>query len=227
MKPGAPGYVPWEDPTVPFPANLGLTWWDCLVSPDLFFDRVDWEGPLSRPLLYFLLVAILASLFGLFWFLWDPWGFADEGGLATQMELLGFFLTPFFVLAMLGIGTAMTHLFAVLLAPRHRSMRATATVLCYAAGIGLLTALLPPAFGYGDPFSGAASTGYLAVYLGVAFAVQVWHLFVLVMGVRRAHSTSTGRAVAIVLLPVAIAVSLAVGLLLAAMAMIAIAGLPV
>ena len=31
------------------------------VSPDLFFDRVDWEGPFSRPLLYFLLLAILAG----------------------------------------------------------------------------------------------------------------------------------------------------------------------
>ena len=117
------------------------------------------------------------------------------------------------------------HLFCVLLAPAHRGIRATATVMCYAAGVGLVTAALPPAFGYGGPLPGV-SGAYLVLYASVAFAVQTWHLFILVMGVRRAHATSTARAAAIVLLPLAIAIALAVSLLLVAIALVSIAGIP-
>ena len=225
MKPGAPGAVAWEDSAVPFPANLGVTWWDCLVSPDLFFDRVDWEGSFARPLLYYLLLAVLGGLLSLFWFLWGPWGATSEPGLAAEREALGFFLGPFLMLVALVVGAAIMHLFSVLLAPAHRGIRATATVICYAAGVGLLTSALPPVFAYGGLIPGVPG-GYLVLYASLAFAVQIWHLFILVMGVRRAHSTSTARAAAIVLLPVAIAISLAVSLLLVAVALISISGIP-
>jgi len=50
---------------------------------------------------------------------------------------------------------------------------------------------------------------------------------VLVIGLRRAHSTTTGRAAAIVLLPMAIGLVLMVVLVMMAVALIALADLPV
>jgi hypothetical protein len=219
--------VPWEDGSVPFPANLGLTWWNCLVSPDRFFARVSWEKPFARPLLYYLILMILAGLLGLFWFVWGPWGAAEALGLTLELQLLSFFLTPFAVLLALGFISLVQHLFVVLLAPGGRGLKATATVLCYASGVGLVTAVLPPAPGFTGSVPGALGATYLVIYFMIAAAAQVWSVVVLVIGLRRAHSTATGRAAAIVLLPMAIGLVLAVALVILAIALLTLADLPV
>jgi hypothetical protein len=219
--------VPWEDGSVPFPANLGLTWWDCLVSPDRFFARVSWETPFARPLLYYLILTILAGLLGLFWFVWGPWGAAEELGFTLELQLLGFFLTPFAVLLALGFVLLVQHLFVVLLAPGRRGLAATATVLCYASGVGLVTAALPPALGFTGPVPGILGATYLVVYFMIAVAAQTWSVVVLVIGLRRAHSTTTGRAAAIVLLPVAIGLVFAVTLVIVAITLLTLADFPI
>ena len=219
--------VPWEDGSVPFPANLGLTWWDCLVSPNRFFARVSWETPFARPLLYYLILTILAGLLGLFWFVWGPWGAAEELGLTLELQLLSFFLTPFAVLLALGFVSLVQHLFVVLLAPGRRGLGATATVLCYASGVGLVTAVLPPALGFTGPVPGIVGATYLVIYFMIAAAAQVWSVVVLVIGVRQAHSTTTGRATAIVLLPMAIGLVFAVALVIVAIALLTLIGIPV
>jgi len=210
--------VAWEDDAVPFPANLGLTWWDCLTSPDRFFSRLSWEGTVARPILYYLIVAILGGMLSLFWLVWSPWGAANQLGLTLEQQLLIFFLTPFAVLLALGLATSIQHLFVLMLAPERRGFGATATVFCYSSGVGLLTAVLPPAFGFGAA---------LVVYSMLAFAVQLWYVAVLVFGIRRAHSTTTSRAIAIVLLPIGVGFVLALGLAIVAAALIALVELPV
>jgi len=219
--------IPWEDGSVSFPANLGLTWWDCLVSPDRFFSRVSWETPFARPLLYYLILTILAGLLGLFWFVWGPWGAAEQLGLTIELQLLSFFLTPFAVLLALGFVSLVQHLFVMLLAPGRRGLGATATVLCYASGVGLVTAVLPPALGFTGPAPGILGATYLVIYFMIAAAAQAWSVVVLVIGLRRAHSTTTGRAAAIVLLPMAIGLVFVLALVIVAIALLTLVDLPV
>jgi len=219
--------IPWEDDAAPFPANLGFTWWECLTSPARFFERVDWTGPFARPLLYFLLTAITAGLMGLFWFVWGPWGQAQAPGLTLEMRLLSFFITPFAVLAGLAAMTLVQHLFVLMLAPERRGLGATARVLCYASGIGLLSGIVPPAFGPAGTMPGVGGALYLLVYVTMVVAVEAWYVAVMATGIREAHSVSTGRAVAIVLLPIAVLLFLTGVLVFVAIALTALAELPV
>ena len=221
-----PGPIAWEDGDTPFPANFGLAWWECLVSPERFFSRVSWDEPFSRPLLYFLVVGVLAAALGLFWFVWGPWGPAAPG-LALEIQLLSFFLTPFALLVALGLISLALHLFVLLLAPDRRGLGATATVLCYASGVSLVSAVLPPAMGLVGPAPGVFGAVYLILYVMLMLAVQVWYLAVLVIGIRQAHSVTGGRAAAIVLLPVAIGLVLTVVLVIVVVALVALADLPV
>jgi hypothetical protein len=222
----AAGPIAWEGESEPFPANLGLTWWECLTTPDRFFSRVSWDGPFSRPLLYFLIMAVLASLIGLFWFVWGPWGAAEELGLTLQIQLLSFFLTPFAVLVGLGVITLVQHLFVLILAPDRRSIGATATVLCYATGVGLASAILPPALGLAGAVPGVFGATYFVLSIMLHVAVQAWYVIVVVIGLRYAHSVSTGRAAAIVLLPMAIGLVLLVALV-TAMTVVTLMELPI
>jgi hypothetical protein len=220
------GPIAWEDGETPFPANFGLTWWECLGSPQRFFSRVSWSEPLSRPLLYFLVVGILAAALGLFWFVWGPWGAAEEYGLTLEVQLLSFFLTPFALLVALGLISLALHLFVLLLAPDRRGPGATATVLCYGSGVGLLSSVLPPAIGLVAPVPGVFRAAYLVLSVVLTLAVQAWYVVVLVIGIRKAHSVTTGRAAAIVLLPLAIGFVLTVVFVMLAVALIALADLP-
>lgn len=223
----ATGPVAWEDESESFPANLALTWWECLVSPDRFFCRVSWEGPFSRPLLYFLMVAIMAALLGLFWFVWSPWGGTEYFGVTLEFQLLSFFLTPFALLLSLGLISLAQHLLVVLLAPERQGLGATATVLCYASGVGLVKAFVPPALGMAGFASGALRTSYLLFYVTLFAVVLAWYVIVQMAGLREAHSITTGRAAAIVLLPMAIGLVLTVVLAVVVVALGVLADLPV
>jgi hypothetical protein len=147
--------------------------------------------------------------------------------MTLELQLLGFFLTPFVVLIALGFVALLQHLFAVLLAPRRRGLGATARVLCYAGGIGLLTGILPPAFGPAGVAPGIVGGLYMLAYASIVISVQVWYVIVSVLGMREAHSVSTGRAAAIVLLPIALMLFGLVTLVFAVIALSALAGLPV
>ena len=221
------GRVAWEDEAVPFPANLGLSWWECLVAPDQFFRRVSWDGSPARALLYLLLVAILAAVLGLFWFVWGSGEVAERLGLSLELQLLSFFLTPFVVLLVLGLVSVVQHLFVLILAPDRRRFGATVTVLCYGSGVGMATAMLPPATAFAWPVTGALGATYLVFYFTLMMAVQVWYTVVLVIGLRNAHSTTTGRAAAIVLLPMAIGLVLTLVFVFVTVALLTLAGLPV
>jgi hypothetical protein len=166
---------------VAFPASLLRTWRDSLFQPAAFFRRLAWEGSLARPLLYYLLVSITSAFFVLLWRSTDvpllASSFRPEAPLAPLVQ---FFFEPFAALIGLGLGVIVLQLFALILAPARRGMRATARVFCYSAGPAVFTAvpILGPAVG------------------------AVWSLVLLVMGLREAHRTTPGRAAAIVLIPV-------------------------
>jgi len=210
---GASASVPWEDPTVGFPANLLKNWEESVFRPAAFFQRVDFAGPFGRPLLYFLIISILASMFNLIWvnLFWnalfsslsDTLGSAGFGVQTMRANVaLQFFWAPFGALLALGLGTLVLHLFTLMLAPERRNMGATARVVCYSRG-PLLWSIVP-------------IIGSLVGW--------VWALVLAIQGMRAAHRTSTGRAVAIVLLPWGLLVLLAIGLGLLLAVVMAVAG---
>ena len=214
----SPGAVPWEDPEVPFPANLGLAWWDSLTRPHTFYRRVDWSGPLSRPVLYWLLVWIAAGMVSL---LWTPAEFeaaaaallGENSAIGGEgLRLLSFFLTPFAALLTLAAGAVVHHALAVALAPAHRSIHATTRVVSYAAAPVLLLAVPVPGV-LGMPWT---------------LACWAWTAALLAAGFREAHEVSTPRALAIALLPAAtLALLVVVALFVLAALLAALRELPI
>lgn len=175
----AGGRTPWEEDGRA--AALVDSWWESLSDPRRFFSRLDWEGGLERPLLYYLLFVVAGAGFGLLWsFLLTP-VLASALDVDNLLPAVGggalllqqFFLTPFKALFWLAVFTGAAHLVVRVLAERPRPIGATARALCYSAGPQLLQAV---------PLLG----GLVAV---------VWSAVLAVVGVRTAHRTGTGRAV--------------------------------
>ena len=203
---------PWEDPAVSFPQALVETWRLSVFRPGTFFAGLPFEQPPLRPLLYFLLISILGATLTLTWGAMLPdfqssvladFAELDELGLwgmgGWSGRLIDFFLTPFLSALYLVVSSAILHLLALLLAPGHRSYKATLRALCYASG--------PVLFGI--------------VPVGGALVAGIWVAVLQVIGLREAHRTSTGRALAIWVLFISIPVMLFVvifGLILARLA---------
>lgn len=195
----------WEDPSVGFPRDLVTTWGRSLLDPARFFRGVPFEDPALRPLLYFLIVAVLSALFTLWWqtvgaLPSEVLGLLGAAGPSPRWAAVGFFLAPFRALLALLVYGAAVHVLSLLLAPRRRGFGATLRALCYAGGPWVLTAV---------PWLGGLIGG-------------VWSVVLAVVGVREAHRTTTGRAAAMVLIPVGALVVLSLGL--AALALVAAAG---
>lgn len=201
VEPGPTVPPAWEEPGRGFPGKLLDTWRASLFEPTTFFRGVGTEPPFSRPLLYFLLVAVTGAFFTLWWETlgvwptawvgWGEWG-AEMGPLLPEpgpaAALAGFFLSPFVALFGLGVWTVILHLFVLLFVPGRRTLGATARVVCYASGPTVFSAV---------PFLGSV--------VGL-----VWATVLQVVGVREVHRTTTGRAAAAVLVPLALAVVLVV-----------------
>lgn len=161
------------------------SWWESLSEPGRFFSRVDWEGGLEDPLLYYLFFSVLGAAFNTVWSVVLGSALASMMG-AEGMEamaaggspLLQFFLSPFSALFSLAVGSAAAHVGARLLASRPRSLGATARSFSYAVGPQLLLAV---------PFVGSVVGG-------------VWTLVLGILGLREAHRVSTLRAVGIVVI---------------------------
>jgi hypothetical protein len=193
--------VAWESDTVSFPMNLAATWWTSLTRPAQFYEGVDFGGSIARPLLYYVILTVISSGFSAVWGLAGLAGggsdmLAAELGVTPEgLLLMGFFLSPFSGLLILLVSSLVFHLFAVMLVPEHDRLASTGRVLCYAVGPSALT-VLP----------------YLGGLVGA-----IWTVVLLVAGMRRAHRTSMGRAVSMVLLPYALAVLVLVALLMLAL----------
>ena len=184
--------IPWEDPAVGFPEDLGRTWIESLTAPVSFFRSLEPDAPLARAVLYFLLMAVGAALFSLLWGLAGsapelPPPAADVMDLDPRgIQLFGFFLSPFANLILLGLASISVHLFVRLLTDSNHQLLATTRVICYASGPALFT-IIPWA-------------GEIAGWIGSAILLAI--------GIREVHHTTTGRATLTVLIPFLLAVLL-------------------
>jgi len=196
----------WEDPAVPFPLNLVETWRRSVFEPGAFFAGGPFERAAVRPVLYYLLISVLAAALSLTWGALLPTaqpglvgmlaeimnvGLPDAAGSAGR--LADFFLTPFWAVLYLIIASLLLHVFVLLLVPGRRSLTATVRTICYASGPGVFAII---------PFIGGWVAG-------------IWGVVLTVIGLREAHRTTTGRAFAAWLLAAALPVAfLTLGILL-------------
>ena len=193
----------WEDPAVPFPANLIETWRLSVLKPGAFFAGGPFESAAVRPILYYLLISVLAAALSLAWGALLPAPVPGPEFVGTLAEIMniplpdgadtagstgrlaGFFLAPFWAVLSLVIASLLLHVFVLLLVPGRGSLTATVRTVCYACGPGVFAII---------PFVGG-------------LVAWIWGAVLTVIGLREAHGTTTGRALAAWLLAVALPVA--------------------
>jgi hypothetical protein len=185
---GSTELPPWEDGGRSFPGNFLDTVVRSCFRPAEFFSGVPWEDAAARPLLYYLLVSIIAGLFGLWWTaafaaIGTPFPPSSDplfepllGMSPAGQALFGFFITPFAAMVTLVLWAGLLHLLTLVLARDRRGFRATVRSVCYGSGPALLTVI---------PWVGGL-VGFL------------WSLVLTGIGIARAHRTTGGTAAAIV-----------------------------
>jgi hypothetical protein len=187
--PARPG-PPWEQGG-PLPNRYLETVKGVLLDPVTFFSRMRREGGLGPPLTFGLLgftIGLLVSF--LFQFLISPFGVFP--GLPPDVEfpaagLAGLILMLVVVpcLAIVGffLGSGIYHLLLMLLGGARYGYETTFRVVAYTQGSTGLLNVIPVCGG---------------------FAAAIWGIVATVIGLARAHETSTGKAAAAVLIPIAL-----------------------
>lgn len=189
---GGPGGVgrsgtPWDRRSdIGLMAALWRTLRDSMVHPAEFFRSMPVGGAQCSSVSYALILGTIGFGAALFWQGLMALGMGIVGGEVNRQEM-GIYLllvpfSPVIVLLGLYVGTGILHFFLWIVGGARNGIGATFRVVCWANGIQVLNAI---------PFCG-----------GLIGAV--WVLVAEVIGIREAHGTTTGRAVAAVLLPLAV-----------------------
>ncbi len=161
----------------------------CSSTPVGFFRGIARRGDFVNPAIFALICALISALLGgIISLALSPLfaGPGDTAGETLAGGVVGFVLTvilsPIYTAVGLLIGAGIYHLLVLLLVrPGNAGFEATFRVVCYAAAIQLI--------------SWIPIVNILAAIYGIVLSV---------FGIREVHSTTTGRAVAIVLIPVAV-----------------------
>ena len=169
-----------------------------LTGPADFFRGVARRGNFVNPLIFALICAVIYGVVnGLFTML----GNIIAGTSGVGGAIVGFFfaiiLVPIYTAASLFIGAAIYFLLVMLLAGQSNAgYEATFRVGAYSSVI--LVPLAVVSIFNVLPIVGPIISGLLSLVIGV------YGVVIQVLGIREVHSTTTGRAVAIVLIPTAV-----------------------
>ena len=151
---------------------------DVLFRPSYTFSKMAREGGLGGPILFYLILGTVSDWVGLIW----DWLFPSlapallPGGLLLMVVLL-----PIVLLLSWVVSSAIAHLFLMLVGGAQRGFETTARVVAYGSGSASIFAAVP--------FCGS-------------FIQMIWVLVVWIIGLARAHETTTGKTlVAVLLLP--------------------------
>jgi hypothetical protein len=182
---------------------------DVLFDPVNFFRSIRREGDFLNPLIFAIICALITGVIGgilrLIFTLVRGGGFG--GALGSLIANIIFI--PIGTAIGLFIGAGIYHLLVLLIIrPSHAGYEATFRVVAYAAVLQLLSWL---AF---IPILGIV----------VAIAIAIYNVVLTVIGIREMHATTTGRAVAVVLIPV-IVIGILVAIVGVAIAAIILAAL--
>lgn len=162
---------------------------EVIMNPVGFFRSVPRGGSLVPPLVFALICSVIAAILsGILGFLIAL--IAGNGFGSAVSSLFGtIILTPIFTAIGLFIGSGIYHLLVILLIkPTNAGFPATFRVAAYASALQL--------------FSWLAAIPILGLL--VLLAVTVYNVVLTVLGIREVHSTTTGRAAAVVLIPVVV-----------------------
>jgi hypothetical protein len=160
---------------------------EVLVNPVGFFRSIRREGDLVSPLLFAVICAVISAVIGgiIGFVVSIATGNGIGGSLVGLISTIIF--TPIGTAIGLFIGAAIYHLLVLLIAgPSHAGYEATFRVVAYASVLQL--------------FSWLAVIPILGIL--VVIAVAIYNVVLSVLGIREMHSTTTGRAAAVVLIPV-------------------------
>ena len=132
---------------------------------------------------YYIVIGVVAAGISLFWtMVFGPSAFErllmEQG--QTSNPIVDFLLSPLVVTVALFIITGIVHLFLMMFGGNKYGFGTSLRVFCFSIGPTLFEIV---------PFLGGAAGG-------------IWSIVITVIGLREAHETSTGRAVAAVLVPV-------------------------
>jgi hypothetical protein len=176
---------------------------DVLFDPVNFFRSIRREGDFLNPLIFAIICALITGVIGgilrLIFTLVRGGGFG--GALGSLIANIIFI--PIGTAIGLFIGAAIYHLLVLLIIrPSHAGYEATFRAVAYASAV-----------------QAVAWLGFIPILgIVVLIAVGIYNVVLSVIGVREMHATTTGRAIAVVLIPVVIIgiVIFVVGLAIAA-----------
>ena len=162
---------------------------EVLFNPVNFFRSIRREGDFLNPLIFAIICALITGVLGgilrLIIALISGEGFgAALGGLIATIVFV-----PIATAIGLFIGAGIYHLLVLLIVrPSHAGYEATFRAVAYASAV-----------------QAVAWLAYIPI-LGilVAIVVGIYNVVLSVIGIREVHATTTGRAVAVVVIPVVI-----------------------
>ena len=155
-----------------------------LLQPAAFFAGLPRQGSFVGPLVFALIcVEVSAILIGLLTFVDVPggitWLFGARGDQGFLAFLGGLVITPIAGAVGIFLSALVTHLLVILVVgPGHSGFGATFRIVSYSSVTGLL--------------------GWIP-FIGWIFSL--YRLYLATVGIREMHSTTTGRALLVVLLP--------------------------
>jgi hypothetical protein len=166
------------------------TWQGATFQPSLFYRAMPGRGSLGAPLLYYLPLGILVAGAELFWKLLRAGSDGDStlgtlgAGEAALSPIVWFLVSPLLLLLSLFLSAAVSHALLNVFGGAARDYGTTTRVFAFAYSPMI--------------FSVVPVVGQVIGF--------IWMVVVAIIGLREAQRTSSGRAVAAVLIPVVFAV---------------------
>lgn len=180
---------------------LARTWKDSVFQPKSFFASMPREYDFGWVLAYYLLIGVVTAGISLFWHMVFGPSLLERVLLRDEVQpgnpFMDFLLSPLWLLIGLFLIAGVIHVCLLLVRGARHSFGTTLRVLCFSGG--------PQLFGV-VPFIGPAVGG-------------IWALVITVIGLREAHETTTGRALAGLLIPLGFFIILLVLVMMAAFVM--------
>lgn len=169
---------------------LVMTWKESAFHPTSFFRQMPRDMSLRSTLGYYLITGILASGLSLFWRMIFGGSIIDRfyPDASSENAFVDFLFSPIILLAGLYIGMAVVHLFLLMFRGSKHGIGTTLRVGAMSEGPQLLNII---------PFIGPVIGG-------------IWVVVLWVIGLREAHETTTGKALAAVLVPFGLLVLLGI-----------------
>jgi hypothetical protein len=160
-----------------------------VLNPVGFFQGIPRQGNFVNPLVFALICAVVSGILGgiVNFLIGLAFSSGNQGVTSAFLSLIGnIILTPIGVAIGVFIGAGIYHLLVLLLVrPSNAGFEATFRVVAYTSVIQLV--------------SWIPLVGIIAGLYGVVLSV---------FGIREVHNTTTGRALAVVLIPIAVVVLL-------------------